>query len=135
MAYKKFYLKIVTPERIVFEGEVQSLIAQGTKGSFQILADHVPFMTTLAIDTAKVIKDGETLVFSIIGGGFQFRNNEAIILSKVAELGDDIDTARAKQAKEEAEKVLDLAKNEAEIKRANLVIAKAMARLKAASKK
>ena len=135
MADKNFYLKIVTPERIVFEGEVQSLIAQGTNGSFQILADHVPFMTTLAIDTAKVIKDGETLVFSIIGGGFQFRNNEAIILSKVAELGDDIDTARAKQAKEEAEKVLDLAKNEAEIKRANMTIAKAMARLKAASKK
>ena len=116
MADKNFYLKIVTPERIVFEGEVQSVMAQGTKGSFQVLADHVPFMTTLDIDIAKVEKDGETLVFSIIGGAFQFRNNEAIILSKVAELGDDIDTARAKQAKEEAEKVLDLAKNEAEIK-------------------
>ena len=135
MADKNFYLKIVTPERIVFEGEVQSVIVQGTKGSFQVLADHVPFMSTLAIDTARVIKDGQTLVFSIIGGAFQFRNNEAIILSKVAELGDDIDTARAKHEKEEAEKVLDLAKNEAEIKRANLVIAKAMARLKAASKK
>ena len=135
MADKTIHLKIVTPERVVFDDNVQSVIAQGTKGSFQVLADHVPFMSTLAIDTAKVIKDGQTLVFSIIGGAFQFRDNEAVILSKVAESGDDIDTARAKHEKEEAEKVLDLAKNEAEIKRANLVIAKAMARLKAASKK
>ena len=135
MAEKTIHFKIITPEKVVFEDDVNSITAQGVQGSFGILPNHVPFMSALAVDTAKAVKDGQEFIFSIIGGAFQFRNNEAIILSKVAELGDDIDTARAKQAKEEAEKVLDLAKNEAEIKRANMAIAKAMARLKAASKK
>lgn len=134
MSDKKIHLKIITPEKIVFEDDVDFISAQGTKGSFGIYPNHVPFMSVLAVDTAKVVKDDKEMIFSIIGGAFQLKNNEAIILTEVAENGEDIDTARAELAKERAEAKLASAQSSAEAKRANMAIAKAMARLKAARK-
>lgn len=134
MAEKTIHFKLITPERIVFEDDVDAIYAMGEKGSFGVLPNHVPFMSSLAIDTAKVVKNGEEIVFSVIGGAFQFKNNEAIILTEVAEKGSDIDKARAELAKERAEAKLGSAETERDIKQANMAIAKAMARLKAASK-
>lgn len=134
MSDKKIHFKIITPEKIVFEDDVDSIVAQGTKGSFGILPNHIPFMSTLAVDTAKAIKDNKTFVFSIIGGAFQFKDNEAVILTEVAECGSDIDTARAQLAKERAEAKLSNAQTQSDIRRANAAIARAMVRLKAASK-
>lgn len=135
MANQKIHLKIITPEKIVFDDEVDFISAQGTKGSFGVYPNHVPFMSVLAVDTAKVVKDGKEMIFSIIGGAFQLKDNQAVILSEVAENGEDIDTARAELAKERAEASLASAQTTSETKKANLAIAKAMARLKAASKR
>ena len=134
MSNKKIHFKIITPEKIVFEDDVDAIYAQGEAGSFGILPDHIPFMSVLAVDTARAEKNGEIISFSIIGGAFQFKNNDAIILTEVAERGSDIDTARAKLAIERAEAKLSSAKTQNEIKMANAAIARAMARLKAASK-
>ena len=135
MADKKLHLKIITPERIVFDDDVDFISAQGTKGSFGIYPNHVPFMSVLAVDTAKVVKDGKEMIFSIIGGAFQLKDNQAVILTEVAENGEDIDTARAELAKERAEAKLASAQTTHDTKKANMAIAKAMARLKAASKR
>lgn len=134
MSDKKIHFKIITPEKIVFEDDVDSIYAQGVSGSFGILPDHVPFMSSLAIGNAKTEKNGEVIHFAIIGGAFQFKNNDAIILTEVAERGSDIDTARAKLAMERAEAKLGSAQTQQEIKAANDAIARAMVRLKAASK-
>lgn len=134
MAEKTIHLKIITPEKIVFEDDVDFISAQGVKGSFGVYPNHVPFMSALAIDTAKAVKNGVEIVFSVIGGAFQFKNNEAIILTEVAECGNDIDTARAQLAKERAEAKIASAQTQRDIKLANMALAKAMARLKAASK-
>lgn len=135
MADKKLHLKIITPERIVFDDDVDFISAKGTKGSFGIYPNHVPFMSVLAVDTAKVVKDGKEMIFSIIGGAFQLKDNQAVILTEVAENGEDIDTARAELAKERAEAKLASAQTTSETQKANMAIAKAMARLKAASKR
>lgn len=134
MSDKTIHFKLITPEKIVFEDDVQALYAMGERGSFGILPDHIPFMSSLAVDTAKVIKDGEEIVFSVIGGALQFKNNEAIILTEVAERGSDIDTARAQLAKERAEAKLGDAQSARDVKLANEAIARAMVRLKAAGK-
>lgn len=135
MADKKLNLKIITPERVVFDDDIDFISAQGTKGSFGIYPNHVPFMSVLAVDTAKVIKDGKEMFFSIIGGAFQLKDNKAVILTEVAENGEDIDTTRAELAKERAEAKLASAQTTFDAKKANLAIARAMARLKAASKR
>lgn len=134
MSDKTIHFKLITPEKIVFEDDVNAVYAQGEKGSFGILPDHIPFMSSLAVDTAKVVKDGNEIVFSVIGGAFQFKNNEAIILTEAAEKDTDIDTARAKLAKERAEAILGNAETQRDIKLANEALARAMVRLKAASK-
>ena len=135
MSEKTIHLKIITPEKVVFEDNVDSITAKGIKGSFGILPNHSPFMSALAVDTAKAVKDGKEIIFSIIGGAFQFKNNEAIILTEVAELGSDIDTARAELAKERAEAKIASAETQRDIKLANAALARAMVRLKAASKR
>lgn len=132
---KTIHFKLITPEKVVFEGDVEAVYAQGTKGSFGILPNHIPFMSTLAVDTAKIVIDGKDITFSVIGGAFQFKNNEAIILTEAAEKGSDIDTARAKLAKERAEATLSSAQTQRDIKLANAALARAMVRLKAASVK
>lgn len=134
MSDKKIHLKIITPEKIVFEGDADSVSAMGLSGSFGILPGHIPFMSALQVDTAKVTVDGKEITYSVMGGAFQFKDNEAIILTEAAECGSDIDTARAKLAKERAEAQLSNAQTQRDIKIANAAIARAMARLKAASK-
>ena len=134
MSEKIIHFKLITPEKIVFEDDVEAVYAQGERGSFGILPNHIPFMSSLAVDVAKVIKNGEEKTFSIIGGALQFKNNEAIILTEAAECGSDIDTARAQLAKERAEAKLSTAETQRDIKLANAALARAMARLKAASK-
>ena len=134
MSEKTIHFKLITPEKIVFEDDIEALYAQGTRGSFGILPNHIPFMSTLAVDTAKVVRNGEEIIFSIIGGAFQFKNNEAIILTEAAEQGSDIDSPRAQLAKERAEAKLNNATTQRDVKLANNALARAMARLKAASK-
>ncbi len=134
MADKTIHFKLITPEKIVFEDDVDAVYAMGQKGSFGILPNHIPFMSSLAVDTAKVVKNNEEIYFSIIGGAFQFKNNEAIILTEVAECGNDIDTTRAKLAKERAEAKIMTAETQRDLKLANEALQRAMARLKAASK-
>ena len=134
MSDKTIHLKLITPEKIVFEDDVEAVYAKGIKGSFGVLPDHIPFMSTLAIDTAKAVKNGEEITFTVMGGAFQFKNNEAVILTEASEKGQDIDTARAKLAKERAEAALGSAETQKDIKKANAALARAMARLKAAGK-
>ncbi len=134
MTEKTIHFKIITPEKIVYEDDVDAVYARGQAGSFGILPDHIPFMSSLAIDIARAEKNGVIFSFSVIGGAFQFKNNEAIILTEVAECGTDIDIARAQLAKERAEAKLGNAQSQRDIKIANAALARAMARLKAASK-
>ena len=85
MSDKTIHFKLITPEKIVFEDDVNAIYAKGEKGSFGILPGHIPFMSSLSIDIAKVVKKDKEITFSIIGGAFQFKNNEAIILTEAAE--------------------------------------------------
>ena len=62
-------LKIVSPEKIVFEGEVSSVLVPGTKGSFQILTDHAPIISSLQPGKVEYDADGEKHEM-MIGGGF-----------------------------------------------------------------
>lgn len=134
MSDKTIHFKLITPEKIIFEDDVDAVYAKGVKGSFGILPNHIPFMSSLAVDIAKVVKNNEEIKFSIIGGALQFKNNEAIILTEAAENGSDIDVARAKLAKERAEAELSSAETQRDIAIANAALTRAMVRLKAASK-
>ena len=132
---KKINLKIITHEKEVFNEEVDGIYAKSVEGEFGILPDHQPFMSALDIGVTKAEKDGKFEYFTTMGGIFQFKNNEALILTDLAERGTDIDVTRAKSAKERAEARIGSHEVEVDNARAQMALAKAMARLKAASQK
>ena len=135
MDSNKLHLKVITHEKVVFDDDIEALYAIGEKGEFGVLKNHIPFMTALKIGVVRVIRDGVTIPIATMGGVFQVKENDCIILTQVAELGADIDVARAKEAKDRAEARLGSSQEAIDRHRAEIALAKAMARLKATSLK
>ena len=126
------HLKVITHEKVVFEGEVESIVTRGTNGEFGILPNHTPFMTALTICVTKIIVKGNPMFFTTIGGVLQFTNNRAVILTEDAENGTDIDLVAAKSEKEKLEARYGNADLAKENERADKALATALARFKAA---
>ena len=127
-------IKIITHEKIVFDGEVDEIVAKSKDGEFGVLPNHVPCMKVLEIGVARLKKDGKTQYFTVMGGIFQFKNNEALILTDIAESGAEIDINRARLALTRAEEKLKDHIAEEDAKRAEAAKARAMVRLKASLK-
>lgn len=131
----KIKLKIITHQNVVLEREVDAIYTQGIDGRFGVLKDHIPFVTALDVGVTKIIIDGKSVYFTTMGGIFQFKDNEATILTDIAEMGDSIDIMRAKGAKERAEARLKARTEGLQIARAQMALSKALARIEAAEKK
>ncbi len=125
------HLKIITHERVVFDEDVDEIYTRGVDGEFGILKGHVPVMSALDIGVTKIIKGDNTKLFTTMGGVFQFKDDEGIILTTTAEAGSEIDVARAKEALARARARLADADANIDAKRAEAAVARAMARLKA----
>lgn len=65
-------LKIVTPERVEFDGEVEQVVVPGSQGQFEILSNHAPIISTL--QKGNVVYDGKVL--QILGGFVAVQKNE-----------------------------------------------------------
>lgn len=75
-------LEILTPDKKVFAGEVNSVQVPGTKGSFEVLNNHAPIISTLEKGNIKIVdKDGEKH-FTISSGIIEVLNNKAIVLAE-----------------------------------------------------
>ena len=128
-------LKIITHERIVFEGEADEIVLQTISGQMGILKDHIPMTTTLDIGVTKIRQGEKFRFFATMGGIFQFKDNEAVILTDVCDDGCDIDVTRANDARSRAEARLADADAKTDSQRAQAALARSLARLKAALNK
>ena len=128
-------LKIITHERIVYDGEVDELVVHTTSGQIGILKDHIPITTSLEIGVTKAKIGEKYKYFAVMGGVFQFQNNNAVILTDVCEDSCNIDITRANAAKERAEARLSESAAELDTQRAQAALARALARLQAALNK
>ena len=128
-------LKIITHERIVFEGEVDELVLHTTNGMIGVLKDHIPITTSLEIGVTKAKVGEKFKYFAIMGGVFQFKDNVATILTDICEDSCDIDVTRAEAAKERAETRLAESNAEIDAQRAQAALARALARLQAVLQK
>ena len=128
-------LKIITHERIVFDGEVDELVIHSKTGQMGILKDHVPMTTVLEVGVTKARQGEKERYFATMGGVFQFKDNVATILTDVCEDGCDIDVTRANDAKSRAEARLADTSAKIDSQRAQAALARSLARLKAALNK
>jgi len=118
-------LEIVTAERAVYSEEVDAVIAPGIEGQLGILPHHTPLMTTLQPGELRVRRGEEEFSLAISGGFLEVRPDRVIILADAAERTEEIDVARAEEAKRRAEERLhesvpgiDAARTEAALRRA-----------------
>lgn len=68
-------LKIVSPEKIVFDGEVESVTVPGTAGEFEILVDHAPIISSLEVGTVSYVSQGERQSVEVKGGFVSVQKN------------------------------------------------------------
>ncbi|HBX51017.1 MAG: ATP synthase F1 subunit epsilon [Bacteroidetes bacterium RIFOXYA12_FULL_35_11] len=77
-------IEIVSPERKVFEGEIRLVQAPGVNGSFELLNNHAPIISTLQEGTVRLITSSEDEVtFEINSGILECLNNKVIILAEL----------------------------------------------------
>ena len=75
------YLEILTPGKMVFEGEVHLVKVPGAAGSFEVLNNHAPIITTLQEGQVRVVINDENVrTFTIDSGVLQMVNNKVIVL-------------------------------------------------------
>jgi len=79
------FLEIITPDKKIFEGDVNLVQLPGSKGSFTLLQNHAPVISTLDKGTIKVVDVlGKTHYFSITGGVIENLANKVIVLVESA---------------------------------------------------
>lgn len=135
MYEKSFSLEIVTPLKVVFQGNVTSLSAPGALGGFQVLYDHAPFFSLLTTGILKVRDDaGQEIRFATRGGFVEVKGNKAVVLAETAERPEEIDVPRAREAMERARQRLHSGDPGVDLERARAALYRALNRLKVVEK-
>jgi F-type H+-transporting ATPase subunit epsilon len=100
------HLEVITPERKVYEDDVDMVVAPASEGYVGILPHHVPLFTTLGPGEFKVKKGGVEEVLAVFGGFMDVRSDRVVVLTDAAEPAEEIDADRAQQARDAAQQVL-----------------------------
>jgi len=130
-----FKLEIVTAERMIFSDDVSAVIAWGVEGQLGILPHHAPLMTMLQPGDLMIRKGREEEYLVISGGFLEVRPDKVIILADACERVDEIDVARAEEAKKRAQETMKAAPLTADAAVAEATLRRSLARLKAAEKR
>lgn len=131
----KIQFKITTPEKIVYEGEIDQITLPTLEGEITILPNHVSLVSVLKAGELSFKESGKLIALAISGGFLEFKNNNLIVLADTAERVEEIDLVRAEEARQRAE-ALKTEKRLDEQEYATLAakIEKELARIKVARK-
>lgn len=131
-----FQLRIITPEKIFFEGAVQRVIVRTSEGDLGILAKHEKYVAALPSGPVKVtLEDGTVRIAALSGGAVKVSPTHTVILANAVEWAEDIDIDWAKRSEEDARRRKENSKNQEDQKYAELKLQRALNRLKVSSMK
>jgi F-type H+-transporting ATPase subunit epsilon len=129
----KLSVEVVTAERsVVNETDVDMVIAPASEGEVGILPRHAPLLATLRPGTLRLKKGGDETEMAVSGGFLQVNQDRVLILADTAERADEIDEARADEARRRAEAALTEAArggNQAQVMAARTALRRSLARL------
>ena len=124
-------LQIITPERVVFaEDGVESVTIPGSEGELTVLPSHAPLMTALQPGPLVFRKGGQEVDVALSGGFLEVRDDKVVVLADTAERSDEIDAARAEEARQRAAAALATREGEVDIAAALAALGRAQARLR-----
>ena len=132
-----FYLKVISANRIFFSGKCESVVVPEFDGEKEILAHHENMVIAINRGDMRFKPEGESeWREAVVGMGLvEIMNNRVTLLVETAEHPEEIDMARAKEAKERAEEQMRQKQSIREYYHSRASLARAMARIKAASAK
>lgn len=130
-----FTLRVVSPEGNVLKEEAEFVVLPGQTGEIGILPNHAPLITAMDAGVVRYTVNGSTHKISTSGGFVEVVDNKVTILADTAETEEKIDLQRALAAKERAEKRLAQKTDDVDIRRAELALHRALARISAAKNK
>ena len=129
-------LEIVTPERLAYSDEVDSVQIPGSEGELGILPHHAPLVATLGIGELTIRKGGGEESFAVVGGFVQVRPDKVVVMAETADMASEIDLERAQQARREAERVLETGFHEgADLAAARAALQQALLRIRVAERR
>jgi F-type H+-transporting ATPase subunit epsilon len=126
-----YQLTIVTADRTVLTEEADMVIAPGGAGELGILPRHIPLLTTLKPGVLRVLQNGEWHILAVAGGFMQVDQRGVTILADAAERAEEIDEARAQEARRRAEAELEAAPDVQAQAEAQMRLLQAIARISA----
>ena len=129
-----FRLELVTAERMVYSDDVDMVIAWGLEGQLGILPHHAPLMTMLQPGELIIKKDNEETYMAVSGGFLEVRPDKVIILADACERAEEIDLARAEEAKRRAGEIMEAPSPETDTAAAEAALRRSLVRLKVAEK-
>ena len=131
----KLSFEIVTAERVVHSDEVDVVVAPGVLGQLAILPNHASLMTMLEPGELVTRRDNEESSIFVSGGFLEVMANKVTILADTAERCEEIDAARAEEAKCRAEEKLQTRPTDFDAARAEAALRRSLMRLKVAEKR
>lgn len=132
---KELFLEIITPSKVAYAGNIKSVTIPGTLGSFQVLYNHAPLISSFEIGLIKIVdENGNVRYFATGGGTVEVKDNKVLVLPESLEESMEIDVERAKRALERAKERLKDRSQQFEVDRAQASLARALNRINIASK-
>ena len=129
-----FAFEVLTSDRTVVSTEVEYAQLPGLDGQFGILAGHQPIMAALGIGVLEFGPfQGRRRKIALGGGFVEMHDNKMTVMARTAELAEEIDVLRAREAQRRAEERLRSRQADVDVARAQISLQKALLRLKVAN--
>ncbi|MCI8465979.1 MAG: ATP synthase F1 subunit epsilon [Lachnospiraceae bacterium] len=130
---KSFELRIITPDRVFYEGSVEMVEMDTKEGAIGVYKSHVPTTCILRPGILTIHMEGNEKKQAALHSGFvEVLKDRVTVLAEAAEWPQEIDVERAKQAKERAEARLQDRSTDMDTLRAEMALRRAITRIKAA---
>lgn len=98
-------VKVVSPERLIFDGEAAMVVCRTTDGEIAFQTGHAPFIGLLGIGSVRMTDaSGQQTAAAVRGGFVEVSDDRVSVLSDVAELPEQIKTAEVESARADAER-------------------------------
>ena len=131
MADTSFYLKVVSAEKQLYDGEVKHIQVTGSEGELGIYPQHTPLLTAIKPGMVRVVKtSGEEEFIYLSGGILEVQPTGVIVLADTAIRGRDLDEAKALESKRKAEEHIQSSHGDVDYAQASAELAKAIAKLR-----
>lgn len=101
------HLEIVTPEKLAYSDEVDSVVLPGSEGELGVLPHHAPLVSMLGLGELRIRKGADVETFAIAGGFLQVRPDKVVVMAEMADMASDIDLEKAQAARRDAERALE----------------------------